>query len=156
MNKSNITIETQNYQSKNYDYIYKIKKSLYADYVIENYGKWEENKQIEFFETYINNNKNHIYIIISNKQNIGFLDYQVNNKMVEINNICIDKKHQGKGIGTYILKNIINSNLDKTISLQVFIQNKKAINLYTKLGFKIIQSSKTHHTMLLEKTPNKQ
>ena len=91
-----------------------------------------------------------LYISINGSGKIGFIDYLTDNNYVEIGNICINKKYQGRGIGSQILNEIINNNSNKTISLQVFIQNERAIKLYTKLGFKISSSSKTHHTMILE------
>ena len=145
-----IVIDLQNYQDKDYDFVYETKKALYKDYVIQNWGKWKEKDQKDFFEKYIKANKEHIYILTSGNTKIGFIDYNIGQNIVDIGNLCINKEYQGKGIGSRILEEIINKNLDKTISLQVFIQNERAIKLYNKLGFKISSSSNTHHTMILE------
>ena len=145
-----LEIKLHPYQDTDYNFIYKTKKTLYKDYVVQNWGKWKEKDQKYFFKKYIENNKKHISILVNNTAKIGFIDYLTNNNYVEIGNICINKKYQGKGIGSQILNEIINNNSNKTISLQVFIQNERAIKLYTKLGFKISSSSNTHHTMILE------
>jgi RimJ/RimL family protein N-acetyltransferase len=145
-----IVIDLQNYQDEDYEFVYDTKKSLYKDYVIQNWSKWIEKDQKGFFEKYIKTNKEHIYILTSGNTKIGFIDYNIGQSNVDIGNLCINKEHQGKSIGSRILEEIINQNLDKTISLQVFIQNERAIKLYNKLGFKISSSSNTHHTMILE------
>ena len=145
-----LEIKLHPYQDTDYNFIYKTKKTLYKDYVVQNWGKWKEKDQKYFFKKYIENNKKHISILVNNTAKIGFIDYLTNNNYVEIGNICINKKYQGKGIGSQILNEIINKNSNKTISLQVFIQNERAIKLYNKLGFKISSSSNTHHTMTLK------
>ena len=145
-----MSINTELYQDTDYDFVYETKKALYKDYVIQNWEKWKEKDQKDFFEKYLKANKEHIYILTSGNTKIGFIDYNIGQNNVDIGNLCINKEYQGKGIGSRILEEIINKNLDKTISLQVFIQNERAIKLYTKLGFKISSSSNTHHTMILE------
>ena len=145
-----IVIDLQNYQDEDYKFVYNTKKALYKDYVIQNWSKWIEKDQKDFFEKYIKANKEHIYILTSGNTKIGFIDYNIYENYVDIGNLCINKEYQGKGIGSRILEEIINNNLDKTISLQVFIQNERAIKLYTKLGFKITKSTNTHHAMTLK------
>ena len=145
-----MSINTELYQDTDYDFIYETKKALYKDYVIQTWGKWIEKDQKDFFEKYIKVNKEHIYILTSGNTKIGFIDYNIGQNDVDIGNLCINKEYQGKGIGSRILEEIINKNLDKTISLQVFIQNERDIKLYNNLGFKITKSTNTHHTMTLK------
>lgn len=145
-----VSINTVLYQDTDYDFVYKTKKALYKDYIIQNLDKWIEKDQKDFFEKYIKEHKEHIYILTSGNTKIGFIDYNIRQDIVDIGNLCINKEYQGKGIGSRILEEIINKNLDKTISLQVFIQNERAIKLYNKLGFIITKSTNTHHTMTLK------
>ena len=153
-----IVIDLQKYNANNdtnkedYKYIYTTKKSLYKDYVKEYYGNWVEKQQKEFFQKYIENNKEHLYIITSVNQKIGFIDYKIdtNNNTLEINNICINNEFQNIGLGSKLLKEIIDSNPNYTITLQVFTNNTGAIKLYQRLGFEIITTNSTHHTMLLK------
>ena len=63
------------------------------------------------------------------------------NKHVGFLGICILKEFRGKGIGTMMMKHIIewaekHKELEK-LSLSVFSTNKVAINLYRKFGFEI-------------------
>jgi ribosomal protein S18 acetylase RimI-like enzyme len=53
----------------------------------------------------------------------------------------VDSKYQGKGIATALIKKGERELLKKGISqyyLQVFVYNEKAIRLYKKIGFDII------------------
>jgi len=64
-----------------------------------------------------------------------------------ISNVCVDKEKRGKGIGNFILKNIVEyakSWQCERIILDVSKNNNAAINLYRKIGFKknIERSSK--------------
>lgn len=53
--------------------------------------------------------------------------------------IIVDSKYHSKGIGTLLMKELINFSDNiiklKRLELQVFADNKKAINLYKKFGF---------------------
>ncbi|MBA3724326.1 MAG: GNAT family N-acetyltransferase [Candidatus Levybacteria bacterium] len=60
---------------------------------------------------------------------------------IELNKIYIDKNYQGKGIGKVLMKSMFeHPRLDRieNIYLDVFDENKKAIGLYEKYGFKRI------------------
>lgn len=67
-------------------------------------------------------------------------------KELFINNICVDKNNRKKGIGNFLLKNIINQaqlRNCKTIVLDVSKENPIAIGLYKKYGFKISKERKS-------------
>lgn len=55
-----------------------------------------------------------------------------------LNNLCVDPKRRGQGIGTQLVKDVVqqagNSGLDHVI-LQVLEDNKPAVAIYKKLGF---------------------
>jgi ribosomal-protein-alanine N-acetyltransferase len=59
-----------------------------------------------------------------------------------VTNVCVDKNSRGKGVGKFLLKNIVMQaeklNCNKII-LDVSEDNKIAINLYKKTGFKIVK-----------------
>lgn len=92
-----------------------------------------------------NSNKNNkIFFLKSNEEIIGMLNIlfikNAGNKISYLNEITISDKHKGKGHGKYLVKKFIDfSKKEKanTIKLGTRIENKPAINLYKKLGFKI-------------------
>ena len=63
-----------------------------------------------------------------------------------IDKVGILENHRGKGLGTKLLKfafNFAKRKKLKNIELEVIEKNTRAISLYKKLGFKIIQTKKT-------------
>ena len=58
---------------------------------------------------------------------------------VEILKIAVHPKYQSQGIGTDLIKKAIGHYPDVSVMfLEVAIDNKKAIRLYKKMGFKIV------------------
>lgn len=91
------------------------------------------------------------YIIMFNNERIGFYQGQVvNERTYYIENICIIPKYQGKGIGTEILKSVINEYSDKNIEIQYFKQNPVG-KLYKKLGFEPNEETEFHYQMIKRK-----
>ena len=123
----------RNYKEKDYELIYNLKKQAYKEYVAHFFEIWDDEKQHEFFDNYIKNQRDRIKIIMLNGINI------------------IDKpEYQGKGIGTDILKNTIKEHLKNEILIQCFKTNPVK-NLYFKLGFEETEQTKTHIKMKLNK-----
>lgn len=73
-------------------------------------------------------------VLVTEKENKCFLD-----------ELYIEEKYRGKGIGTCILKDITNKY--SPIYLWVYRQNTNAIALYQKLGFKIIEETENRYLM---------
>lgn len=88
-------------------------------------------------------------IITLNNEPIGLLKINKAENHIEVLQIQIDPKFQGKGIGKSILKDIIDeaSVTRKPIRLSV-LKTNKAQTLYTVLGFKII--AEDQHSYMLE------
>jgi len=91
-------------------------------------------------------------IITLNNEPIGLLKINKAENHIEILQIQIDPKLQGKGIGKSILKDIIDeaSVTQKTVRLSV-LKTNKAQTLYTVLGFKIIAEDQHSYIMELKK-----
>lgn len=110
----------------------------------------EENKKII---NYVNNNipkqiNNYQMILINNKI-IGAVSINNIDDGILLDEIFIEKDFRNKGIGSNIIKKIIE-NYD-TVYLWVFKLNYKAINLYKKMGFKIVQETETRYYMKTNK-----
>lgn len=114
-----------------------------------NLSEEEKNK----INNYINNNiaseiKNYCNIvIIDNIVGCLLLIDKEDGKLLD--EIYLKKEYRNKGIGTDIIKNITKEN--NIIYLWVYKSNTKAISLYKKLGFSIIQEEKTRYYMKYEK-----
>ena len=88
------------------------------------------------------------YIAKANNNILGFIMYQSTLQDIEILNICVDIEHRKKGIGKLLIKHIIDVALpkkDTNIFLEVNVNNINAIELYKKVGFKIISTRKGYY-----------
>ncbi|MBE0701106.1 MAG: N-acetyltransferase [Acholeplasmataceae bacterium] len=64
---------------------------------------------------------------------------------IYIQNLVVDKKHRGQGVGTKMLLHAMDSSRKAGIEkmyLDVSIKNERAINLYERHGFKIVKQKK--------------
>ena len=68
-------------------------------------------------------------------------------KKYGIENICIIPEYQRKGIGTKILKDIIEKYNETNIEIQYFKQNPVG-NLYERLGFEKYGENNFHYKMI--------
>lgn len=136
------------YNDNDYDFVYQTKKNAYEEYVIANYGEWDEDIQRQYFSDFIDKSKQSIEIISTEGRNIGFYqDDNLENGDYEIVNICIIPEYQGKGIGTQVLKEKIAKHANQNIKIQYFKQNPVG-ELYRRLGFKPNGETETHFQMM--------
>ena len=139
------------YSNNDYEFVYEVKKNAYKKYVEECWGTWNEKDQRKYFEDFINKYGNDSYIIMYNDKKIGFYNGQIiENGNYEIGNICIIPEYQGKGIGSKILRNIIEENKERDIEIQYFKQNPVG-RLYERLGFVKNGETKFHFQMIKRK-----
>lgn len=69
----------------------------------------------------------------------GFIDFWVTFDVAQLNQIAVHENLRKKGIGEILLQDMLNRVSQQEVSkvtLEVRVQNNKAINLYTKYGFK--------------------
>ena len=90
-----------------------------------------------------------IYVAKINNEIIGYVTFNIKEKdnhnmryrkQLQIEAICIDEKNRGKGIGTELLnyvKKIAKENNCTDLYLTVNQENKNAIKVYEKFGFKV-------------------
>ena len=144
-----IEYKFRNITPEDYEYIYELKKNAYKEYVIMNWEAWDEEAQKEYFKNFINTYKDTTYIIQTEGKDIGFYnDAMLENGNYEIGNICIIPEYQGKGIGTKILKDVIEDHKEFNIEIQYFKQNPVG-KLYERLGFIPNGETKFHYQMIL-------
>ena len=129
-----------------YDFIYQVKKNAYKNYVEMNFGSWNEEDQQGYFAKFMEAYKDGAVIITKDGIDIGFYNGELVDDTYEIGNICIIPEYQNRGIGTAILKDILDANKDRTVTLQYFKQNPVG-RLYERLGFKVVGETKFHYQM---------
>ena len=114
----------------------------------ESISKEEKLKIISYIKNDINANLENYKVIYIDNIRIGCVKVKFEEDRVLIDKIYLVSEHRNKGIGTDILKNILNKY--KIVYLWVYKSNKKAISLYLKLKFKIVDETETRYYMKYE------
>ena len=86
-----------------------------------------------------------IYLYKENNINKGFIHIQNGIDIIDLLNIIVKPEFQNQGIGSILLKYIIDNKQDKKIMLEVRSKNINAIKLYQKYDFKIINIRKNYY-----------
>jgi ribosomal protein S18 acetylase RimI-like enzyme len=94
------------------------------------------------------------YLIFYDDDPCGFIWYSLKGMRLHVNTIVIDKEYQNKKIGTTVLNELETKARESNIPfMQLGVQgvNKKARDLYIRLGFKDIGYMKEFDTFYMEK-----
>lgn len=127
-----ISYTMRRYNNSDYNFAYEVKKCL-QKYVEQCWGEWNEQDQQKYFDNFIDQVKDNAYIIQFGNEDIGFYNDKVlESGNYEVGNICIIPEYQGKGIGSRILKDIMDRYSNTGIEIQFFKQNPVG-NLYERL-----------------------
>ena len=76
---------------------------------------------------------------------VGFLEYYKNYEIIDILNIAVAIDYQRQGIAIKMIEHLTKIEGIEKIMLEVRESNEKAINLYKKLGFKVIRTIKNYY-----------
>lgn len=76
---------------------------------------------------------------------VGFLEYFKNYEIIDILNIAVAIDYQRQGIAIKMIEHLTKIEGIEKIMLEVRESNEKAINLYKKLGFKVIRTIKNYY-----------
>lgn len=88
-------------------------------------------------------------IIMCNKNKVECLLVAKKYDGVILDEIYLEEEYRNKGIGTEIIKNILKNNF--IVYLWVYKKNIKAISLYKKMKFKIIDEKENRYYMKYSK-----
>ncbi|UCC17203.1 MAG: GNAT family N-acetyltransferase [Dehalococcoidales bacterium] len=125
-----------------YEFCYQVKKSAESEYITEIFG-WDETVQREFFNREWQEIRQDV-ILYRNKP-IGTISVSEDNKETIIRLFFILPEHQNRGIGSYLLDNIL-SKADETgrvVKLK-FLKNNPVKSLYLRHGFEIVSEDEYH------------
>lgn len=119
------------------DTIIEIENSIYKD-------KWNK-------DAYLNDLVNDIaynYVLEHEGIIIGYYGFWVMFDNIDITKVSIRKEFQGKGLSKILMEDLFSriASLDiVSITLEVRVSNIRAINLYSKFGFKEISVRKKYY-----------
>lgn len=138
--------------TSHYEFIYRVKKEAYGEYITRVWG-WDENLQREFFAQDWQNLKPSI--ILYHNQPIGTICISYNNESLHIERFYILPEYQNKGIGTYLLKQLLEKADKKNLPAKLCVLKiNPAISLYHRHGYEIIREDEIMYHM--ERKPAKQ
>lgn len=130
---------------------------LLISYKLANIFDYAKNLPKEEIEKITNYVKTHVpmqivnyKVIIINNKKVGCLLLEKYDDGILLDELYLDKNYRRNGIGTSILNNILNNN--PKVYLWVYKENTPALNLYTKLGFKIKETTETRYFMQYDKS----
>ena len=118
------------------DIIYMYSKDLAED---------EKGNINEYVITSVNERFKDYYNIIIDDKIIGSVCIKDLENAKLLDEIYLEKEFRNKGIGTDIIRTIIENN--KNVYLWVYKENIKAVSLYKRLGFKIIDETESRYYM---------
>lgn len=86
-------------------------------------------------------------ILIYEKDNkiVAFLDYSKMYEKIEINYIFVIEEYRKQNIAYELIDYMIKNNDFENITLEVNVNNIKAINLYKKHGFEVVAIRKKYY-----------
>ncbi len=98
------------------------------------------------FEKEFENKFSKKFVLELNGKVVGYIIYWVVRGEATIMTFAIDKEHQNKGYGEFLLKESLKKIDAKRILLDVRKTNLRAINLYRKLGFRLVSERKSYYS----------
>ena len=120
---------------KDFDIVYELGLKLHPNYKI-----------INDLEEIINNDLNYFYVYEIDGKVVGFIHFTKLYNSVDLVDIIVSEEYQNQMIGSTLIDFMItNLSADNKIYLEVNTNNKKAINLYQKFGFKVINIRKNYY-----------
>lgn len=125
----------------------------YKNRTIYQYAKDLSNEEIDRINKYITSEvprliNDYCNIIVDNKI-VGFILLTNNDNGKLLDEIYLEEEYRNKGIGTKIIMDILNNN--DVVYLWVYKENEKAISLYKKLGFNVIEETESRYYMKYNK-----
>ena len=143
---SNINYLLKSATVDHYDFIYNVKKITLKEHIERIWGWDEEYQQNDFRQCFIPQKNN---IIVYDNEEIGYLETNEEDNILHIVELEILPKFQGEGIGSSIIKDIIEyaDASEKKVSIGCFKINTGAKRLYERLGFKVLEETETHYIL---------
>jgi ribosomal protein S18 acetylase RimI-like enzyme len=128
-----------------------LRRSVYRELFFATWGAWDEARHLRHCnECWALGS---IYAVEIEGTRVGMIQLFELSDAVEVGEIQIAPEHQNKGIGTRLLLDIIaRAHTDrKKVVLSAGLQNRRAFELYVRLGFRHTGKTDTHN--LLECPP---
>jgi len=127
------------------EFSYQVKKAAEGEYIISMFG-WDEDVQRGFHAKAWQQQKPDI--INYDGKPIGTIATIESQDCIEIGQFLILPEYQNRGIGTHLLKDILDKadHLGRNVTLK-FLKNNPVKSLYLRNGFRIVDTDEILHYM---------
>lgn len=128
------------------DFMLELKRVTLKVYIDQIWGWEEEYQKNDTLECF---NSGNTKIISVNEMSIGIVETNTVENTFHIVELEILPEYQGKGIGSAIISEIIETEKSKCREIEIgcFKINMSAIKLYKRMGFRIYNETDTHYLM---------
>ena len=133
------------------EWLDQLRRSVYRDLFFATWGSWDEARHLRHCDECWASGS--IYAIEIAGSRVGMLQLFERPDELEVGEIQIAPEHQNKGIGTRIMRDVMaRAHAErKKVVLSTGLQNRRAFQLYLRLGFRHAGRTNTHN--LLESAP---
>ena len=127
------------------EFSYQVKKAAEGEYITLMFG-WDEDLQRDFHAKAWQQQKPDI--ITYDSKLIGTIATIESEDCIEVGQFFILPEYQNKGIGTYLLEQILDKadQLGRNVTLR-FLKNNPVKSLYVRNGFRLVYTSEVAHHM---------
>jgi GNAT superfamily N-acetyltransferase len=118
----------------------------YRDVSVRQFGPWDEKAQDEFFADGWSAAAHEI--ILCDDVPCGYVCVEYRDSDIHVRELVIDPEVQGKGIGSHILREVIEHARARQVPVRLgTFHVNHAVNLYRRLGFREVGKTDTHVLM---------
>ena len=128
-----------------------LRRAAYFDLMVETFGSFEEDRHRRHCDECWH--QGHIDIVLVDGSPVGMLQLFDDGARIEVGEIQIDPAHQGGGLGSRLLTEVIEhaEASGRELVLSVALKNLRAKALYERLGFRTTGRNDSHHHMQLHR-----
>jgi ribosomal protein S18 acetylase RimI-like enzyme len=129
------------------EFCYRLHEAAMGDYITAIWG-WDEQVQRAFHERAFNPHR--WQVITAGRADVGMLDVDYRPGEIYLSRIEIHPGHQGHGIGTRIIRALLDEaeRTGQDLVLDVLTVNRRARALYQRLGMKEVARHGDHDTKI--------
>lgn len=137
-------------EEKDQEFLYQVKKQSNIGYISDLWG-WDEDVQRREFTSDFQQIREFSVITVDGAD-AGFLQLQSGSDFLNVAEIHLLPPFQGQGIGSAVLRDVQADAEGLPVLIGCFRANKRAYQLYQRLGFAPITENDTHFILIYNPT----
>ncbi len=133
-----------------YDFLFALHAAAMRPYVEATWGEWNAEWQAEYFARKFDPSPRQIIQVNGQDAGVVVVEYRAGDLYLAL--IELLPPFQGLGIGTQIIQELVTRAWQEGVplSLHVLKSNPLALELYSRLGFKIVEEEKIRYKLTLQ------